>query len=140
MANASPIMRIQNLEGPGETSHVTTVVRHQNATIEGVVEEGGATQRSKMVEEWDLDELKTFRLMNNMRRLQREKQLHKEKEWNRVSVHIDQTKDSDEEEEEVLKRCVRNFATVSYSKDDTNSRHIQYSLSNKGKENPIELI
>ncbi|CAH1427766.1 unnamed protein product [Lactuca virosa] len=41
-ANASTVTRMQNLEGPGETPHITTVetphvttmVRHQDATME----------------------------------------------------------------------------------------------------------
>lgn len=32
----SPVMRMQNLEGPREMTHVTTVIRNQDATTGGV--------------------------------------------------------------------------------------------------------
>ncbi|CAH1447443.1 unnamed protein product [Lactuca virosa] len=107
IANASTVTRIQNLKCFGETPQVTIVVRHQNVTTGGVVEEGRTSQQSKMVEEWEIDKLeafKTFKDMNNMRMLQKEKQPYKEKEWDQVYVHTDQTKDSNEEEDEVMER------------------------------------
>lgn len=72
VANVSPVMRTQNLEGLRKTQQVTIVVRHQNMTTWGVVEEGRTSHQNKMVEEWELEvfeSFKNFSATNNMRRL-----------------------------------------------------------------------
>ncbi|CAH1414562.1 unnamed protein product [Lactuca virosa] len=97
---ASPFMRMQNLEGPEATPAVATMVRHQNTIAGKLISDEGANLQGKTAEEMELEEFEAFKSFRAMRKLQNERQPQKEKEWYRVSVHTDQTEDSDEEGKE----------------------------------------
>ncbi|CAH1435729.1 unnamed protein product [Lactuca virosa] len=92
---ASPVARMQNLEGPEATPQVATVVRHQNTVTRKFVSDERTDLQGKTTEEVELDEFEA------LRKLQSDKRLQKEKEWDRVSVHTDQMEDSSEEEKGV---------------------------------------
>ncbi|CAI9270779.1 unnamed protein product [Lactuca saligna] len=94
---ASPVARMQNLEGPEATLQVSTVVRHQNIVTRKFFSDERTDLQGKTTEEVELDEFEAFQSFIAMRKLQSEKRLQKEKEWDRVSVHTDQTEDSSEE-------------------------------------------
>ncbi|CAI9266802.1 unnamed protein product [Lactuca saligna] len=85
---------MQNLEGPEAT------VRHQNEVVGRLVSNEGTSLQGKTIEEVELEEFEAFRSFSAMRKLQNERQLKKDKEWDRVLVHIDRTEDSDEERKE----------------------------------------
>ncbi|CAH1435674.1 unnamed protein product [Lactuca virosa] len=76
------------------------MVRHQNIVAEKFDNDEGAILQGKTTEEMELEEFEAFKSFRVMRKLQSERQLQKENEWDRVSFHTAQTEDSDEEEKE----------------------------------------
>ncbi|CAH1440107.1 unnamed protein product [Lactuca virosa] len=76
------------------------MVRHQNVVSGKLISDEGMDQEGKKAEEMELEEFEAFKSFSAMRKLQSERQLQKEKEWDRVSVHTDQLEHSNEEVKE----------------------------------------
>ncbi|CAI9272866.1 unnamed protein product [Lactuca saligna] len=126
---ASPIARMQTLEGPEATLQVTTVVRHQSTVAGNFVSDERANSQGKTTEEVEFDEFETFKSFRVMRKLQSEKRL--QKEWDRVSVHTDQTEDYNKEENESYphgKRSSKNEKDVDRLPDAENAYRKQDKL------------
>ncbi|CAH1421614.1 unnamed protein product [Lactuca virosa] len=100
VVGASPVARIPKLKGPEATPQVATVVRHQNVVIRKIISDDGTDLQGKTIEEMELKEFEAFKSFRAMRKLQSQRQPQKEKEWDRVSVHTDQTEYSDEQGKE----------------------------------------
>ncbi|CAH1416687.1 unnamed protein product [Lactuca virosa] len=93
--DASPITRMQNLEG---TQHIKTVVRKKRVMPEDQGEKGVTSQKELIAEELEIEVFKFFKSFRAMRKQKAEKdrlKTLKEKEWDLVSIHTCQTEDSE---------------------------------------------
>lgn len=103
VVDASPITRMQNLEGPGESLFIATVMKSKSLKPTYQMGKRGISQKDLTREELEKEEfeaLKSFRAMRRQKMEGNEQKTHKEKEWDQVSVHTIQMIDSDEMVEE----------------------------------------